>query len=1352
MVMTFAQDAQIFLEQSLWPRLKNFLSESEYVQRLLFREKADITTARALHRFRKDQGTDTEDEVLEDREFERQPYVLLLGNAGSGKSFVLAFACTQAIQRFLSNPASPFPLFLDLDKDLPTTLSVQSIEDTLNFHHNGLFKHACTEASGRYALFLDGLDEVLRRSRPFINDLQMFLQKHWTHLAQVIVACRRPAWSPDWFATTPVQLSVYHADDLGWQEYAQILPETAMQQEFFQQCHALGIAALLDTPFDGFYLAREFRASRPLPSSRRACLDQRITEALRGRQIDRQDGDAPSVDDLRFLARQLACVGSFTYHTAWTLQEATDLLGASQVLRLGRPVRPEEVRTLFIRPLFKKSNEQFAFVHQLYQEFLAAEALAALPLRKQRQLLATKRPGQHRMQTTHRGIAVFLAEASEAFADYLIDADPLVAFLAEMPSLSHEVAERLLKTVLDDAVASSRAPWWEIPPRGERPREALRKHRPRDVAAFLQPYLTSTDEIARIWGTACAEAWDGAKALNRVLQQLAHDPSQNVGIRKSAVAAIAATKELKAVRGLYDLFDDSRDEVRGEVLRAYRQVDGPAPRDFIAKLRGGSRDTHLYCLLQIEAEGFGCTLEVSQLREAFEAVTEHFADLRDLKLPVLRGLFRQAIALRFADVPVDLFVQCWDRLSLSHDQLLSDEETIIQFLRQEPVLFERVWSHVLARLESSDERIYSIVSIERLAACCTDRIFDFLPPRAEGLSRDQQWFIEHVLARYFYQEPTAERLAYFQRLAPAFTQSLRLPPPPKQPIPRDALADKQKLLNALTEGGQDPIQQTWNVLCTIREIKYGVRSQSQVSEEDVLDVLDQSHPIVRKRVMQAFRACVAQLPYERRTYSAFEIPFWVLRQRREIFPPQKVAEIITCYYDSGTNNTRYEELLEEIRQQHRALWQQCILQLLEGGLVRVEVPLRYLITIKEDIYVGQCAERLVQGACNRPDLTIFLEYLSALRPAGYRDTLRHCYTRLKQQFPRKSRQATTNTAQDFTALSYWDQFQPLLILMSDDDEWAWHEFAHRLRRDDVPLHPEQFSGPFFRRFPMHVTRLPILADWYALIRRQRHDDNWGWSGLAQHLLETIVAIGGESAMQELQRLQKTDAFPDARWLSHAILRIEDRLLTEESVPWESGPVLDFINKERLGVILNERDLFEWVCRAIEEVQEGLEQRGEGVAGFWKGNTPHHETWCQNVLWPLLRLTLQRSDITAVEGEEKFIGANRCDFWVEYPRSGASSFRVGVELKVARKGYGPKELVHPVETQLWEKYLRPTGCRHGIFIVLWYRDNKRYHGPLHWENRDALAAVLRQTCVDLALQYRVSLASYVIDLMTPFRQR
>ena len=156
-------------------------------------------------------------------------------------------------------------------------------------------------------------------------------------------------------------------------------------------------------------MARKFRDGQRLPPGRRACLSERIDEALKGRAADRQEGTAPPVEELRFLAGQLACLATFTPADAWTPQDAIDILGASPALRAGRPVRPEEVHVLLHRPLFWRIDERFSFTHQLYQEFLTAEILAPLSLRKQRQLLETARPGSHRIQTPHRGLAVFLA-------------------------------------------------------------------------------------------------------------------------------------------------------------------------------------------------------------------------------------------------------------------------------------------------------------------------------------------------------------------------------------------------------------------------------------------------------------------------------------------------------------------------------------------------------------------------------------------------------------------------------------------------------------------------------------------------------------------------------------------------------------------------------------------------------------------------------------------------------------------------------------------------------------------------------------------------------------------------------
>ena len=355
---------------------------------------------------------------------------------------------------------------------------------------------------------------------------------------------------------------------------------------------------LLDSPFDGFYLAREFGAKRPLPRTRRECLGQRIDDALRGTKLDQDKGKAPPLTRLRFLARQLACLASFTHQNSWTPQEATDLLGGSTVLCSAQPASYEEVAILLQRPLFRKSGQQFAFAHQLYQEFLAAEALTSSSLRKQRQLVGAEKVNRRRIQTQHRGIAAFLAGHSPPFFESLVATDPLVALFAEMTTFSQEQSEKLISAVLDDAIEKDRLPWWQIPPRGEYPLPFLSKHQPKDKAAFLRPYLESNNNISLQWGTACAAQWGGVSELNRTFSQFALDTSQNVAIRGWAIDAIAATKDLQTVRSLYNLFNDKEDQVRGHLLRAYRRLESPSPSDFIAKIRGGSHNPNLFCLLQ----------------------------------------------------------------------------------------------------------------------------------------------------------------------------------------------------------------------------------------------------------------------------------------------------------------------------------------------------------------------------------------------------------------------------------------------------------------------------------------------------------------------------------------------------------------------------------------------------------------------------------------------------------------------------------------------------------------------------------------------------------------------------------
>jgi hypothetical protein len=255
--------------------------------------------------------------------------------------------------------------------------------------------------------------------------------------------------------------------------------------------------------------------------------------------------------------------------------------------------------------------------------------------------------------------------------------------------------------------------------------------------------------------------------------------------------------------------------------------------------------------------------------------------------------------------------------------------------------------------------------------------------------------------------------------------------------------------------------------------------------------------------------------------------------------------------------------------------------------------------------------------------------------------------------------------------------------------------------------------------------------------------------LARVILESIVRIGGEEAIHELQRLQREQAFPDAEWLSHTIIRIEDQMLGMPETVMPPGQILDFVNRESMGAVLTERDLFEWVCQAIEDVKEGIEKRGEQVQGYWDGvngsRQPKEEPDCQNVLWPAVRTRL--SNLGIVDVEERWIGASRVDLWVERPVPSGKSLHVAVELKTARKGYGRKKLIEPIGTQLWQKYLQPVGCRYAIYIVLWFKDDEHYRYPTVWKTKEAFEKELNDTREKIAEDNSLSLSTYVIDMTT-----
>ena len=65
-------------------------------------------------------------------------------------------------------------------------------------------------------------------------------------------------------------------------------------------------------------------------------------------------------------------------------------------------------------------------------------------------------------------------------------------------------------------------------------------------------------------------------------------------------------------------------------------------------------------------------------------------------------------------------------------------------------------------------------------------------------------------------------------------------------------------------------------------------------------------------------------------------------------------------------------------------------------------------------------------------------------------------------------------------------------------------------------------------------------------------------------------------------------------------------------------------------------------------------------------------------------------------------------------------------------------------------MRPARCGHGIYVVIWFKDEKRYHYPKQWETPCDLLAELRKECDRASTENSVSITPLILDVSTPPR--
>ena len=250
------------------------------------------------------------------------------------------------------------------------------------------------------------------------------------------------------------------------------------------------------------------------------------------------------------------------------------------------------------------------------------------------------------------------------------------------------------------------------------------------------------------------------------------------------------------------------------------------------------------------------------------------------------------------------------------------------------------------------------------------------------------WFISQIVTGYFNREPTKERLAYFNDQIRHFTENLQIPETREKEQHRDLLEERRIISDAIKGQDTDPINCAWRILVCCAQIEHGQRYRA-AQQKDVQVVLARLPNALKNRVLNVFRKCIENMHYKKErsqehqismTRYEYEIPFWILRAEGDTFAAKTLKDLVTCYGFSGASSPKeepYKALLEEIRNEDKELWKECVYQLLDDSFLHSpSLVVRYLVELEDPLYLDRCSERLSGGKFSDLDFNDLLFYLA----------------------------------------------------------------------------------------------------------------------------------------------------------------------------------------------------------------------------------------------------------------------------------------------------------------------------------------------------------------------------------------
>lgn len=320
----------------------------------------------------------------------------------------------------------------------------------------------------------------------------------------------------------------------------------------------------------------------------------------------------------------------------------------------------------------------------------------------------------------------------------------------------------------------------------------------------------------------------------------------------------------------------------------------------------------------------------------------------------------------FERIPTALIIELWRRKFDYFYHGMSEE--IATALTALPAFHANVVTDCLRELGAKDDWEIMSDASEALGKAASHRVFDVLPPTAEGLNEQQNRFVCSLLRHYFGRDLSHERLQLLKTMAPAFTADWTRPPRrlPKRPKRHGRRIERIRLRRLIRTAQGYPIQKAMNVVAAAATAKSGCRSSLEsVTVADLRSYADWLGPRWRKRLLRILRDGVLAVRYHHTatgrkgssfTRPCFEQMFWYLREEGVSLPWPKVAEVVCCYgfFLPVVDGPPYVALLEQLRVNEPTLYRETVVSLLEHESASTDDLVDHLISLGDDSYLDRC--------------------------------------------------------------------------------------------------------------------------------------------------------------------------------------------------------------------------------------------------------------------------------------------------------------------------------------------------------------------------------------------------------------